>query len=35
MVPTVNRGASLTGRDEHWVRREDSTAGYTLSRTSE
>lgn len=26
MVPTVNRGASLTGRDEHWVRGEDSTA---------
>jgi len=27
MVPTVNRGASLKGRDEHWVRREDNTAG--------
>lgn len=31
MVPTVNRGASLTGRDEHWVRGEDNTARYTLT----
>jgi len=31
MVPTVNRGASLPGRDEHWVRGEDNTARYTLT----